>query len=43
VANKPQFAAPSVSSQANGFAGFGAITAVLNLPRQFQFGSRFTF
>jgi hypothetical protein len=43
VANKPQFAAPGVSAQSTGYLSFGAITAVLNTPRQFQFGSRFTF
>jgi hypothetical protein len=43
VANKPQFAAPNVSAQSTGYLLFGNITADLNSPRQFQFGSRFTF
>jgi hypothetical protein len=43
VANKTQFAAPNVSSEASGYPSFGLITSSINLPRQFQFGSRFTF
>ncbi len=45
VANKAQFAAPNVPSQNSGWVGnnFGTITATSNSPRQFQFGSRFTF
>jgi len=45
VANKAQFAGPGVPSQTSGWVGngFGQITATSNSPRQFQFGSRFTF
>jgi hypothetical protein len=47
VANRPQFSAPSVptysSSQWLVSNGFGAISQTSNTPRQFQFGSRFTF
>ena len=51
VANKPQFAPPSVSSEypidgdnnAYNSMPFGLITADSNSPRQFQFSSRFTF
>jgi len=46
VANKAQLAAPSVPTQSSGWTtanGFGSITATSNAPRQFQFGSRFTF
>jgi hypothetical protein len=43
VANKAQFAGPNVSSEANGYPSFGQITSSINSPRQFQFGSRFTF
>lgn len=46
VANKAQFAPPSVPTQSSGWTtanGFGQITATSNTPRQFQFGSRFTF
>lgn len=43
VANKVQFAAPSVSAESTGYQLFGNITSDLNTPRQFQFGSRFTF
>jgi hypothetical protein len=43
LANKAQFAAPNVSSEASGYPSFGQITNSINSPRQFQFGSRFTF
>jgi hypothetical protein len=47
VANRPQFASPSVptysSSQWLASNGFGQIVATSNSPRQFQFGARFTF
>jgi hypothetical protein len=43
IANKAQFAAPNVSSLASGYPSFGLITTSINSPRQFQFGSRFTF
>lgn len=51
VANKPQFGPPGVSSEYpldtsnNPYdsSPFGLITADSNSPRQFQFGSRFTF
>jgi hypothetical protein len=43
VANKPQFAAPTVSDATTGYPNFGVITSDINAPRQFQFGSRFTF
>jgi hypothetical protein len=45
VANKAQFAVPNVPSYSSGWVGnnFGQITATSNTPRQFQFGSRFTF
>jgi len=43
LANKVQFAAPNVSSLASGYPSFGQITNSINSPRQFQFGSRFTF
>jgi hypothetical protein len=51
VANKPQFGPPGVTAEfpldANNNAynstSFGLITADSNSPRQFQFGSRFTF
>jgi hypothetical protein len=43
VANKAQFAAPIVSSEVTGYPNFGQITSNSNSPRQFQFGSRFTF
>ena len=42
-ANKAQFAAPSVPAESTGYQLFGNITSDLNTPRQFQFGSRFTF
>jgi hypothetical protein len=38
VTNSVQFAAPSTS-----MANFGQVTGDVNTPRQFQFGSRFTF
>jgi hypothetical protein len=45
VTNKAQLAGPNVPSQTEGWVGnnFGQITATSNSPRQFQFGSRFTF
>jgi Carboxypeptidase regulatory-like domain len=50
VANKAQFAAPNVptifnvtSDPATYASQFGQITADVNTPRQFQFGSKFTF
>ena len=47
VANKAQFSAPNVptysSSQWLVANGFGVISTTSNTPRQFQFGSRFTF
>lgn len=43
VTNKAQFSAPNVSSQASGYVNFGQIYSTSNTPRQFQFGSRFTF
>jgi hypothetical protein len=45
IENKAQFAAPNVPSFSSGWAdnNFGQITATSNAPRQFQFGSRFTF
>ncbi len=59
VANRPQFSAPNVPTNASGWSTgptptgacpyqpcgdeFGQITATSNTPRQFQFGSRFTF
>lgn len=43
IANKVQLAAPIVSTATNGFASFGSIGGDSNAPRQFQFGSRFTF
>jgi hypothetical protein len=46
VANRPQFSSPNVPSNSSGWTadnGFGQITATSNSPRQFQFGSRFTF
>jgi hypothetical protein len=43
IANKPQFAAPNVSAESTGYELFGNITSTINQPRQFQFGSRFTF
>jgi hypothetical protein len=43
IANKHQYAAPTVSSLNNSFANFGQINSNINTPRQFQFGARFTF
>jgi hypothetical protein len=45
IENKAQFAAPNVPSFSSGWVNnnFGQITATSNAPRQFQFGSRFTF
>jgi len=43
VTNKAQFSAPNVSSPASGYVNFGQIYSTSNTPRQFQFGSRFTF
>lgn len=43
IANKPQFSAPTVSDATSGYPNFGVITSDINSPRQFQFGSRFTF
>ena len=43
VTNKAQFSAPNVSSPASGYVNFGQILSTSNTPRQFQFGSRFTF
>jgi len=43
VTNQAQFSAPNVSSAASGFTNFGQILSDSNTPRQFQFGSRFTF
>jgi hypothetical protein len=46
VANRAQFAAPSVADLSdfyNGAAAFAQIGTTINTPRQFQFGARFTF
>ena len=43
VANKTQFSAPAVTSEATGYPNFGQITSAMNTPRQFQFGLRFSF
>lgn len=51
IANRPQFSMPGVpsltavqSAEAQGLpTNFGLITSTSNNPRQFQFGSRFTF
>jgi len=49
VANRAQFGMPavpsitSVQTQPAEAAIFGQITSTVNSPRQFQFGSRFTF
>jgi hypothetical protein len=49
VANRPQFSAPNVPTSSSGWTTgstgdeFGQITTTSNTPRQFQFGSRFTF
>jgi len=38
-----QLGAPNVSSLGSGYVNFGQILSDSNTPRQFQFGSRFTF
>ena len=45
VANKAQLGYPNVPSYTSGWSNnaFGQITQTVNTPRQFQFGSRFTF
>jgi hypothetical protein len=44
ITNKPQFAAPSVTSMTSSSgAPFSSIPNNVNTPRQFQFGARFTF
>jgi hypothetical protein len=43
VTNKAQFSAPNVSSPSSGYVNFGQILSDSNTPRQFQFGSKFTF
>jgi len=43
VTNKAQFSGPTVSSPSSGYVNFGQILSDSNTPRQFQFGSRFTF
>ena len=43
VTNKAQFAGPNVSSPGSGYVNFGQILSDSNTPRQFQFGSKFTF
>ena len=49
VTNRPQFGMPNVpgitdvQTQPAEAALFGQITSTVNSPRQFQFGSRFTF
>jgi hypothetical protein len=43
VTNKAQFSAPNVSSPSSGYVNFGQILSDSNTPRQFQFGSRFSF
>ena len=47
ITNSVQFGYPSVfwnpQPDADNMAGFGQITSDVNLPRQFQFGSKFTF
>ncbi len=43
ITNKAQFSAPNVSSPSSGYVNFGQIYSDSNTPRQFQFGSRFTF
>ncbi|MGO9340252.1 MAG: carboxypeptidase regulatory-like domain-containing protein [Terracidiphilus sp.] len=43
VTNKAQFSAPTVSSPSSGYVNFGQILSDSNTPRQFQFGSKFTF
>jgi hypothetical protein len=49
IANRPQFSAPNVPTASAGWGTgpsgnqFGQITTTSNTPRQFQFGTRFTF
>jgi hypothetical protein len=43
VTNRAQFSAPNVSSPASGYVNFGQILSDSNSPRQFQFGSKFSF
>jgi len=49
IANRAQFGMPNtpsifaVNTEAGQAAAFGQISATVNTPRQFQFGSRFTF
>jgi hypothetical protein len=43
VANRVQLGAPNVSSPGSGYVNFGLISSDSNQPRQFQFGSKFTF
>lgn len=43
IANRAQLGGPNVTSQSVGYPNFGKIYATVNTPRQFQFGSRFTF
>jgi hypothetical protein len=49
IANRPQLGMPSVNSinavntQSSAATAFGQITSTINSPRQFQFGSKFTF
>jgi hypothetical protein len=45
IVNKTQLGAPNVPSYSSGWVAnnFGQITSTVNQPRQFQFGSRFTF
>jgi hypothetical protein len=43
VTNRAQFSAPNVSSPSSGYVNFGQIYSTSNTPRQFQFGSKFTF
>jgi hypothetical protein len=43
VANRAQFAAPTVPSYSTQSSGGYAITSTLNSPRQFQFAAKYTF
>ena len=46
IANRAQLGSPSVASLSDfytGAASFAPVTVTVNLPRQFQFGARFTF
>jgi hypothetical protein len=45
IANRAQLGAPNVPSYSSGWSNdnFGEIFSTVNQPRQFQFGSRFTF